>query len=813
MPLPIPSEGVPPAAPAPDPAVLVPDQAVLARPARAPEDASEGAVPAAHSPSEAFSTRERGSGQRPPAVLRQFELVERVRRYKPDVDEDLLDRAYVYAMKKHGAQKRASGEAYITHPFAVAEILTDMHVDERTIVVALLHDTIEDTDATRAEIDRLFGEEVGALVEGLTKLDKLDLASRRAKQAENLRKLLIAISEDVRVLLVKLADRLHNMRTLEHVPEEKRRRIAEETMDIHAPLAGRMGMQDMREELEELSFRHLNPEAHRAVSQRLTEVSERNRDLIATVERELCDLLALRGIPALVRGRQKKAYSVFSKMEAKGLSFEQLSDIFGFRVLVERAEDCYAALGAVHLRWQAVPGRFKDYISTPKPNDYRSLHSTIVGPSRQRIELQIRTHEMNETAEYGVATHAIYKDVRADRSGGAAAGGGTEPGMAGRTNAYSWLRRTIDALKDGDAEEFLEHTKLELFQDQVFCFTPKAALIALPRGATPVDFAYAVHTDVGDTCAGAKVNGRIVPLMTALRNGDEVEIMRSGVQVPPAAWEEMVVTGKARQAIRRANRTATRRKYAGLGQRIVENAFERVNKPFSRDMLLAALPRLAMREVDDVLAAVGRNELPSQTVLHAIHPETKSQPAPKSPPEEGWTAMRSAANLLFKLPGATAAPARPRRRRAVASGVPIRGAERDLPVSFADTGAVPGDRIVGILDGERGITVYPVQHPALERFEDCEWIDVRWDVEGSADERFPVKVSVTCINEPGTLADIAHIVAEHDVNIERLEMVRTAADFTEMLLDLEVAHLKQLNHLLSELRGRVHVSAAERRYG
>ena len=743
--------------------------------------------------------------------MRQFELVERVRAYKHDVDEDLLDRAYVYAMKKHGAQKRASGEAYITHPFAVAEILTEMHVDERTIAVGLLHDTIEDTDATRAEIDRLFGEEVGALVEGLTKLDKLDLASRRAKQAENLRKLLIAISEDVRVLLVKLADRLHNMRTLDHVPEDKRRRIAEETMDIHAPLAGRMGMQDMREELEELSFRHLNPEAFEAVSERLADVSERNRDLIATVERELCDLLATRGIPALVRGRRKKPYSVFSKMEAKGLSFEQLSDIFGFRVLVEQAEDCYAALGAVHLRWQAVPGRFKDYVSTPKPNDYRSLHTTIVGPSRQRIELQIRTHEMNETAEYGVATHAIYKDARADGTGG------TEPGMAGRTNAYAWLRRTIDALKDGDAEEFLEHTKLELFQDQVFCFTPKAALIALPRGATPVDFAYAVHTDVGDTCAGAKVNGRIVPLMTELRNGDEVEIMRSGVQVPPAAWEQMVVTGKARQAIRRANRAATRRKYAGLGQRIVENAFERAGKPFGRDLLQAALPRLAMRDVDDVLAAVGRNELPSQTVLHAIHPETRNLAVPRAPLEEGWRSMPSAANLIFKLPRAEETGGdggRRRRRRAadLTGAIPVRGVERDLPVAFAPTGAVPGDRIIGILRPGEGITVYPVEHPALERFEDCEWIDVRWDVEGTADARFPVKVSVTCINEPGTLADIAHVIAEHDVNIERLEMVRTAADFTEMMFDLEVSHLKQLNHLLNELRGRQHVSSAERRY-
>ena len=743
-------------------------------------------------------------------MMRQYELVERVRAYKPDVEESLLDRAYVYAMKKHGKQKRASGDPYISHPLEVAAILTDMHVDEQTIVVALLHDTIEDTDATPEEIETLFGEDVARLVEGLTKVRKLDLASRRAKQAENLRKLLVAISEDVRVLLVKMADRLHNMRTLHHVPPEKRQRIAEETMDIYAPLAGRMGMQDMREELEELSFRHLNPEAYEAISHQLAEISERHAGLVERVERELDDLLAARGIAAEVRGRRKKPYSVFSKMEKKGLSFEQLSDIFGFRILVERVEDCYATLGAVHVRWQAVMGRFKDYISTPKPNDYRSIHTTIVGPSRQRIELQIRTREMNEMAEYGVATHAIYKDTPRED------GGAVE---AGQTSAYAWLRHTIGQLKDGDAEEFLEHTKLELFQDQVFCFTPKAALIALPRGATPVDFAYAVHTDVGDTCAGAKINGRIKPLMTELNNGDEVEIMRSGVQVPPAAWEQMVVTGKARQAIRRANRAATRRKYAGLGQRIVETTFERAGKPFSRELLQAALPRLAMRDVDDVLAAVGRTELSSHIVLQAVHPDAKPAAGPKPKPEDGWFNLRSAAGLLFQLPERSKRETRRRsepksrdKRRERSATMPIRGIERDLPVRFAPSGAVPGERIVGIMRPGEGITIYPIQNPVLQTLEDCEWIDVRWDVEGDGDERFPVRVQVTSINEPGSLADIAHIMAEHDVNIERLQMTRTAVDFTEMLFDIEVGTLRQLTHLLNELKARKHVSGAERVY-
>ena len=536
-------------------------------------------------------------------MMRQYELVERVQRYKPDVNEALLNKAYVYAMQKHGHQKRASGDPYFSHPLEVAAILTDMHVDEATIAVALLHDTIEDTSATRQEIDTLFGPEMGKLVEGLTKLKKLDLVSKKAEQAENLRKLLLAIAEDVRVLLVKLADRLHNMRTLDHMPEHKRIRIAEETMDIYAPLAGRMGMQDMREELEELAFRTMNPEAHRAVTERLADIYERSKNVIGEIEKSLSVLFEKYDIKATVKSRQKKPWSVFSKMETKALSFEQLSDILGFRVIVDNEEDCYRALFAIHTTWSMVPGRFKDYISTPKQNDYRSIHTTIVGPSRQRVELQIRTRPMDDVAEYGVAAHTLYKD-------GATVSGNGGLKLSKDTNAYAWLRHTIEQLSEGDnPEEFLENTKLELFQDQVFCFTPKGRLIALPRGATPIDFAYAVHTDVGDTCVGAKINGRIMPLMTELKNGDEVEIIRSKAQVPPAAWESVVVTGKARSAIRRATKNAIRKQYSGLGTRILERAFERSGKKFSKELLKPVLHRLARKDVEDVLAAVGRGEL------------------------------------------------------------------------------------------------------------------------------------------------------------------------------------------------------------
>ncbi|KGF66762.1 GTP pyrophosphokinase [Hoeflea sp. BAL378] len=744
-------------------------------------------------------------------MMRQYELVERVQKYKPDVNEALLNKAYVYAMQKHGKQMRASGDPYISHPLEVAAILTEMRLDESTIAVALLHDTIEDTTATRAEIDELFGEDIGRLVEGLTKIKKLDLVTKRAKQAENLRKLLLAISDDVRVLLVKLADRLHNMRTLEHVPPEKRARIAEETMDIYAPLAGRMGMQDMREELEELAFKNINREAYETVTGKLAELSKRNRDLIHTIEDELSALFSHEGLKATVKGRQKKAYSVFRKMQSKSLSFEQLSDVFGFRIIVDTEADCYRALGIVHMRWSVVPGRFKDYISTPKQNDYRSIHTTIVGPSRQRVELQIRTGRMQDIAERGVAAHALYKDATT----------GGEGLLSKDSRAYSWLRQTIEALSVGDnPEEFLEHTKLELFQDQVFCFTPKGQLIALPRGATPIDFAYAVHTDVGDTCVGAKINGRIMPLVTRLANGDEVEILRSGVQVPPPAWEEIVVTGKARAAIRRATKAAVRKQYSGLGMRILERTFTRAGKPLSREGLKPVLYRLGQKDVEDMLAAVGRGELVSEDVFKAVYPNhQETRVSPRKPADEGWFNLRSAAGLIFKLPGLNKSQKTATTTRKIGpdpdmDAMPIRGMDDNSVVRFGPGGAVPGDRIVGILEPGAGITIYPIQSPGLTKFDDepNRWIDIRWDIDENNKNRFPARILVTAINAPGTLAEVAQAVATSETNIQTLSMVRVAADFTEMLIDLQVWDLKHLNQLITQIKGLGSVSTVERVY-
>ncbi len=742
---------------------------------------------------------EKSSQSRKPQMMRQYDLIERVRAYNPNTNEALLNRAYVYAMKAHGDQRRASGDPYFSHPIEVAAILTELKLDDSTIAAALLHDTIEDTAATRAEIDQLFGSDIGLLVEGLTKLKKLDLVTKEAKQAENLRRLLLAIADDVRVLLVKLADRLHNMRTLDYMPVAARRRTAEETLEIYAPLAGRMGMHEMREELDDLAFRELYPDAYQVVTARLVALADRNEQLISEIEQQLAKKLADRGIEARVVGRAKRAYSIWRKMERKSVGFEQLSDIFGFRVIVKSVADCYQALGIVHTTWPTVPGRFKDYVSTPKANEYRSLHTTVIGPRNQRVELQIRTVGMHEIAEYGIAAHALYKD---------GVGSPTEL-LSRESTAYAWLRRTIELLAEGsNPEEFLEHTKLELFHDQVFCFSPKGKLIALPRKATPIDFAYAVHTDVGNTAVGCKINGKIAPLTSELVNGDEVEILISKAQLaPPAAWESIVVTGKARAAIRRATRSAVRVQYAGLGRRIVERLFQRAKIAYSDEKLTGALPRLARSSLEEVMAAVGRSELRASDVARAMYPDYKEERAaamavkPKS--ESGWFGLKKLTSVKFKVPGTAQ----------IGPAIPIRGINGDLPVRFApDGGAVPGDRIVGIVSPGEGITIYPIQSAALAEFEDKpeHWLDVRWDSEESTPRRFPARITVQSANEPGSLAQITQVIAEHDGNIDNIRMTRRAPDFTDVTIDLEVYDLKHLTDIIAQLRAKPMVAKVER---
>lgn len=743
-------------------------------------------------------------------MMRQYELVEKVLSYDPDADEALLNRAYVYAMKAHGHQKRASGDPYFSHPLEVAAILTEFELDDATIATALLHDTIEDTDTTKAEIDELFGKEIGALVDGLTKIDKLNLVSKRAEQAENFRKLLIAISSDIRVLLVKLADRLHNMRTLEHKKPESRRRNAQETLDIYAPLAGRMGIQDMKDELEELAFKWLHPQAYETLVSQLATLRQRNATTIEGIEKELRTKLTEHGIAGKVSSREKKPYSIWRKMENRQISLEQLSDIYGFRVVVETIDDCYRVLGAVHTTWRTVPGRFKDYISTPKYNSYQSIHTTIVGPGHQRVELQIRTSLMAEIAEFGVAAHAIYKDGVVSSNGSVRHSGSED------TTPYQWLRKLVANLLEGDnPEEFLEHTKLELFQDQVFCFTPKGRLIALPRGSTPIDFAYAVHTKIGHSCVGAKVNGRHMPLISELKNGDEVIIITSEAQTPPPAWENIVVTGKARSAIRRATREAIRKQYGNLGRDILKATFAQQEKTYTDAVIVAALPRLPQKTLDDVLAHVGRGELTAAEVFKAVFPGETLPELPKRKAikrsDDGWFNLRRVANLRFRWPGSVPEDHASHGVNG-ANGVPIRGARSELPISFAAGGAIPGERIVGILEPGAGITIYPIHSPKLKDYFDHmdRWIDVTWDIDEGAHERFPAQIKVTAINEPGSLAKIAGLIGETKGNIDKLQMTGRREDFTDMLIDLEVWDVKHLRDILNGLRGLSAVNAVER---
>src|ERR1700759_3745662 len=541
-------------------------------------------------------------------MMRQFELVELVKSYDPNADEDALNRAYVYSMKAHGAQLRASGDPYFSHPVEVAGILAQMKLDAASIVTGLLHDTVEDTVATLDDIDRVFGPEITRLVDGVTKLSRIELQSDQTKQAENFRKHVLAMSEDIRVLLVKLADRLHNMQTLRFIEDgEKRRRIARETMDIYAPLAERLGMQRMKDQLEDLAFAELHPDARASILTRRDFLRDKGAGVVPRILAELHRKLEDGGVPnAAVSGREKSAYSIWRKMQRKNVAFEQLADLMAFRVLVGDVGDCYHALGIIHSAYHVVPGRFKDFISTPKPNNYRSLHTGVIGPERQRIEVQIRTREMHEVAELGVAAHWTYKQ-QAERIVG---------------KHFRWMRELLDILDHAAGpEEFLEHTKLEMFQDQVFAFTPKGDLIALPRGATAVDFAYAVHSEIGDTCVGVKINSRLVPLRTQLHNGDQVEIVTSKAQTPSPTWERFVVTAKARARIRRFIRTQQRAQYLDLGKAILQKAFRQEGQDFSEKPLQAVLKQLNCATTDDLYVAVGEGILTGREVVNAAFPQ------------------------------------------------------------------------------------------------------------------------------------------------------------------------------------------------
>ncbi|WP_374570772.1 bifunctional (p)ppGpp synthetase/guanosine-3',5'-bis(diphosphate) 3'-pyrophosphohydrolase [Phenylobacterium sp.] len=722
-------------------------------------------------------------------MLRQYELIEKVCSYDPTADEALLNRAYVYAMRMHGSQKRASGDPYFAHPIEVAGILTDYRLDTATIVTALLHDVIEDCPVTPQDIEELFGAEISELVQGVTKLSKLELSSELTRQAENLRKFILAISKDVRVLMVKLADRLHNMRTLEYIPSPaKRERIARETLDIYAPLARSIGCHRICSELEELAFEHLNPVARDAIGRRLEALRFEQGGAVSLVSQEIAARLEDAGVPARVFGREKHPYSIWRKLQRKSIGFSQLSDIYAFRVIVDTEDDCYRALGVIHRAWPSVPERFKDFISTPKRNNYRSLHTTVVGPKGMRIEMQIRTEAMDRVAEEGVAAHWRYKDQSYGFDAEAqAAAGGRDPLVN--------LRHLVQVLEHGgDAEELMEHAKLEMFLDQVFVFTPKGRLVSLPRGAMPLDFAYAVHTDVGDTCIGVKINGELKPMRTQLSNGDVVEVIRGPKPVVPPDWRSLTVTGRARSAIRRHIRQTEKEEFTRLGRATVDQTFERAGKSRRDVSLRPAIERFAVSGEDELFEAVGRGRVTPSQLLDIAFPGLNS-------------AEREAAAALRRIEDGKGARLYVR-GSGLTPGVSLHFAECCSPV--------PGDRIVGILqhDGS-GLAVHTIDCERLAEFEDQEelWRDLQWTPEAERNTVARARLTATIKNAPGVLGQACTIIGEAGGNIVNLRMHHRQQHFFDVDFDIDVRDAKHLTNIAAALRANPSVETVERAKG
>lgn len=692
------------------------------------------------------------------------DLIALVRNYNPRSNADLIRKAYAYGFKMHDGQMRKSGEPYFTHPVAVAAILTEQRLDDATIITALLHDTIEDTRSTYSEIAQLFGEEVAELVDGVTKLTNLQLSSTESQQAENFRKLFMAMSRDLRVILVKLGDRLHNMRTIRSMSPEKQAQKARETMEIFAPLAGRMGMQWMREELEDLSFKVLNPEARNSIMRRFLTLQREAGDVVHKITADIRHELEKAQIEADVYGRAKKPYSIWRKMQEKDLAFSRLSDIYGFRVICGSVADCYRILGVIHQRWRAVPGRFKDYISQPKNNGYRSIHTTVSGRDGKRVEVQIRTREMHEVAEAGVAAHWSYRE-------------GVLSVNPFAVDPAKWIATLTERLDEGDTDEFLENVKLEMYSDQVFCFTPKGDVIQLPRGATPLDYAYAIHTRIGNSCVSAKIDGIRVPLWTRLKNGQSVEIITAEGQRPQASWIDIVTTGRAKAAIRRSLREEDRGRFVKLGQELARAAFDHVGKKASDKALRTAAKMLGLADENDLLARLGSAELPARRVVETLYPELAQAVA------EEVDAKR-----------------------------PVVGLTADQTFKRAQCcQPVPGERIVGITYRGQGVVVHAIDCPALEEFEDQtqRWVDLHWH-SGRHAPVFTISLDVTISNDAGVLGRICTLIGEQKANISDLRFTDRKPDFYRLIIDVDLRDVEHLHMVMTALEAETDVAQIAR---
>jgi len=701
-------------------------------------------------------------------LLTASDLYNKISKYDNFVCERTIERAYYLSEKAHSNQFRSSGEKYFTHPLAVAEYLVQMKLDSSTIITALLHDVVEDSDITLDEISKEFGSEISKLVDGVTKLSKLELKFGFA-QAENFRKLLLASSDDIRVLLVKLADRLHNIRTIDGIKSyEKKSRICFETLEIFAPLAERLGINAIQRELEDRCFAIVKPETQDSIVRRLKLIYSKDELNIPTIANEIETLLNKNNINCNVTGRVKSSYSIWKKMQRKNLSMDQLSDIMAFRVIVDDVSSCYKSIGILHQEYTAVMGRFKDYISAPKRNGYQSLHSSLVGPQKTKIEVQIRTSIMNEFALNGIAAHWMYKD-----------GAKWSEGIK-----YKWVRELIQILEESnEPEEFLENTKLEMYNDQVFCFTPKGNLIILPKGANAVDFSYAVHSEVGNAAVGAKINNKKRLITTEIKNGDQVEILTSKNSFPDPKWIDNCITGKAKSAIRRFIRIRETKEFLQLGTALLQKEYRQQNKRMNATSLGKIINEYGLSDLDELLIEIGKGNINSRDVLNFLYPKIDNQ--------------KQALPKLQKINSQ--------------ESIKIKGVVDGMAIHYAHCcHPLPGERIVGIVTTGKGITIHALDCFALEKFNDTPemWLEVSWDAENAKFHKGSL-VAVLA-NEPGSLADVTKIISLNNGNISNIQVISRGLDFYKFNIDLEVQNINHLNQIIAAMRLSQFVESVDR---
>jgi len=690
--------------------------------------------------------------------------------------------AWKFAQDAHKGQFRGSGESYFTHPVSVAQILSNLNLDLNTIITGLLHDVVEDCGVCISKISSIFGEEVALLVDGVTKLTKLELQSDRSKQAENFRKLFLATSNDIRVLLVKLADRTHNMRTIGGISDvEKRQKIAQETLELFAPLSERVGLIGLKNEMEDLAFAVVQPQMRTSIMNRLSFIQDESKDILPLIIEEIRETLLKAGIKTLeISGRVKSAFSIWQKMQRRNVPMDQLSDIMAYRILVEKVEDCYSSLGVIHSKYPNVMGRFKDYISTKKRNGYQSLHTDVIGPFKQKIEIQIKTLEMHKIAETGIASHWVYKQKIKDLE---------------KINSR-WVQDLVSILDlEQGPEDFLENTKLEMYADKVFCFTPNGDLIALPRGATPVDFAYSLHSDIGYTCVGVKINGKPRQLKTQLNNGDQVEILRSKNSTPNPEWENFVKTGRARAGIKKFIRQKSQDEFFNVGIAILQKHFRQIDKKFNLENISKKLNNFKDSQIskpNEIFIAIGDGSLDPLKIINFLYPKIKSDSARKNIIQKKTFFRENKSENALKING-------------LIPGMAVHIAKCCTPL--------PGENIVGIVTTGKGITVHTIDCNTLEKFYDIpeRWLDIHWDKDGLAYHIGRINIVMT--NEPGSLASVTNQIYKYGGNITNLQLINREIDFFRFIVDLEVEDLSHINNIIMELRSNDFVETVNRYQG